>query len=119
MQNMATMTQEDAAGYLAVQVYSPQFFGKLASCGVEPANEAEAQQLLELAGVLKTRGYRPHKVAQAASGNPFLAHCLAKEARQRPVDPAAIKQACLQAIQNDPQLLAATQVIDSVLSAAA
>lgn len=112
------LTKEAAVNTLLERVYAPEFFKKLASLGVEPANAVEGQQLLELAAVLRSRGYSAATQKTAATqpqGNSWLAQLIQKEASLVPID---VKQAAMACLQHDPQLLAAVQVIDESSAAA-
>jgi len=63
---------QEAFAFMGQQVYAPAFFEKLASLGIEPGTEKEAEQLLQIAATL--RQHMP--VKQASDENEFLSHAL-------------------------------------------
>lgn len=66
-----------AYSYMLDEIHAPAFFEKLAANGLEPRNEAEAKQLLQLGAIL---GQQETTTAEktAKDGNPFLSHVLDK-----------------------------------------
>jgi hypothetical protein len=48
------MTPEQAYNVLYHRVHAPVFFNKLAAHGIQPRNAADAQQMLEVSGKLRT-----------------------------------------------------------------
>jgi hypothetical protein len=88
-------TQEQAKqaySYMVDQIHVPAFFEKLAANGLEPRNQVEAQQLLQLGAVL-AHAEANGQVKQAQDGNPFLSHVLGElvQPNQPDVD-ALVKQ---------------------------
>jgi len=85
-------TQEQAQqahSYMVDQIHVPAFFEKLAANGLEPRNEAEAQQLLQLGAILG-HAEAEGRVKQAQDGNPFLTHVLGEFDQPGSVDVNAL-----------------------------
>src|SRR3990172_9955799 len=109
-ENLPTAEEaKESVQFMAEQVYSPSFFQKLASHGIQPANQAEAKQLLELGSILETAEAEGHYKSAAAQAeeavNPFLGHVLGR--LQGALQPQAaqeehLKQAALKMVAQDP-----------------
>ena len=107
------------ATVLSQTVYGPEFFNKLASHGVQPNNNAEAGQLLELAILLEETNWQPTKVAAVA--NPFLSAIIGDLQQQQAVkmSPQIIKQASANAVSQNADLRAAALAIGQARTQAA
>lgn len=64
-------TAADAQAKLYHEVYAPTFFNKLASYGIRPTNEAQAQSLLRQGAKLRA-AYEQDAVKTAAAQGDFL-----------------------------------------------
>lgn len=88
-------TQEQASqaySYMIDQIHVPAFFEKLAANGIEPRNQSEAKQLLQLGAVL-ANAESDGRVKQASQENQFLSHCLDKlNGNQQPDVDSIVKQ---------------------------
>lgn len=109
MSTPALPTPEDAFTLLSTQVHQQAFFGKLASYGIEPQTEKEANDLFEMAGNLRAAGVNvsaPAVAAEPTSPIEKAAQQLAGEMGQNPAQDAhdqALKSACAQLAQ-DPNV---------------
>jgi len=80
--NLPTQDQAlQAQSYMLDRIHVPAFFEKLAAHGVEPRNDAEAKQLLQLGAVL-AEAAQQGQVKQASAENPFLTDMLQRFAPQ-------------------------------------
>lgn len=89
---------QQAHAFMVEQIHAPAFFEKLAANGLEPRNETEAQQLLQLGAVLAQKEAEVSE-KQAQDGNPFLASALdaLQPAQQRDVS-VQVKQSADQLV---------------------
>jgi len=73
-----------AQAFMVNQIDIPAFFEKLAANGLEPQNDAEARQLLELGAVLAQAEANGQVKRASDEGNPFLSHVLTELRQQTP-----------------------------------
>lgn len=93
---------EQAQSFMVDQIHVPAFFEKLATNGLRPRNEAEAQQLLQLGAVLAHAKANGQIKSAQDEGNPFLAHVLGRcKSQQEPDLDATIKQSADQFISEN------------------
>jgi len=114
---------KEACAFMAVEVHAPAFFEKLAAHGIQPRNQAEADQLLQLGAVLhqgETDGqYKSAAVVAQEQENPFLSAVLGRFAPQGPTQRDVddhIKTASQQAVEQDGLVKAAALVFNHVMS---
>ncbi len=70
---MNEQLNQESAQYMAENVYGPTFFAKLASYGIQPGNETEAERLLEIGAMLEhVDNEDMQKTAAADPGTAFL-----------------------------------------------
>ena len=114
----------EACNYMVSEVLAPAFFEKLSAYSIQPRNQAEATQLLELganlyqqaqSGQLKTAAVRAQEQA-----NPFLQHVLSRVApaqapTQAQID-AHIKTAAVQIAKKDPLAKTAALVYNYIMN---
>jgi hypothetical protein len=125
MAAMPTVSQaNEAAAWMASEVHTPAFFDKLASYGIRPRTQAEADQLMQLGAVLQQAEfdgrYKSASVAAQEQANPFLSHVLGRLASTTQptsvqVD-ASIKQAALKVASLDPIAKTAALVYNYALN---
>jgi len=85
MSNLPTVEQAgQAQAYMLEQIHIPAFFEKLAANGIEPRNEAEAQQLLQLGAVLGEAREQGQIKSASEAENPLLSSLLNDFAPQDP-----------------------------------
>jgi len=85
MSNLPTVEQaSQAQAYMLEQIHVPAFFEKLAANGIEPRNEAEAQQLLQLGAVLGEAKAQGQVKSAGEAENPLLTSLLSEHAPQQP-----------------------------------
>lgn len=84
---------QQAYSYMVDQVHVPAFFEKLSANGIEPRNEAEAQQLMQLGAVLADAEANGRIKRAADRSNPFLDQVLQRVSpQQRPDVNAVVRQ---------------------------
>lgn len=98
-------TQEQAAqaqSFMIDQIHVPAFLEKLAANGIQPRNNGEVKQLLQLGAVLAQAEANGQIKSAEERGNPFLSHCLTRLAPKAPkVDmDTAIKMSADQLVAN-------------------
>lgn len=86
----------DAAAVLAEKVYAPVFLTKLASIGIVPQNEEEANALYELAVQLKMAAHNQLGISTVVETDPEM-NCHARKVLQ---EEEGIKTAALKLAEN-------------------
>ena len=110
---------QQALQYMAEQVYGPAFFEKLAGYGVQPRNQAEAKQLLELGATLENAEQQGLYKSAQDEGNPFLSYVNDRlTGALRPVKQASanVAQGALNLVQQDATTKAAALTYAHVLA---
>lgn len=77
---------EQAQAFMIEQIHVPAFLEKLASHGIQPRNQAEVGQLVQLGAVLAHAESQGRIKSAQDTANPFLDHVMSRLVPQQPVN---------------------------------